>query len=83
VQLCGAGSKSEYDGSICAWESFCCIVRILDNEKTACMLLQESTSKEMYKDLRFTKCSKGATRKMTLIQLMNNVGYTTMEEYGF
>lgn len=30
----------------------------------------------MYKDLRFTKCSKGATRKMTLIQLMNNVGYT-------
>ena len=73
VKLSGAGANSD---SICAWEAFCCVVKVLVNDEASLPLMQMSVGKELYKDLRFTKPSIAAPNKKTLIQLMRDVGFS-------
>jgi hypothetical protein len=76
VRLTGAGANTELSDSTCAWQAFCSIVKAMDGNEVALALMQGSGLKESFKDLRFTKPSTAAPNKKTLIQLMNNAGYT-------
>lgn len=73
VKLSGAGANSN---SICAWEAFCCVVKVLVNDESSLPLMQGAAGKALYKDLRFTKPSIAAPHDKTLIQLMRDVGFS-------
>jgi hypothetical protein len=76
VRLTGAGANTGCSYSTCGWQAFCSIVKVMEGDAAALALIQGSESRELFKDLCFTKPSTTAPNKKTLIQLMNNVGYT-------